>query len=431
MPMAAAAGLLALVLGRAGPSFKPEKPLADPRVNFPAHSYKEILLQWWGPRVSRRGERAIAALAQHSRTSMYTSFHETEPEVVVLAWHGTLHGLIPRDWPDKSEVIKRCNMKCRWTPNRKMVPWATAIAISTDSHRPHETKHLPRESVLNNSVVIATTIENNFMKGQYVQLGMQLHHVNLLATHELDSDVPLFYLNEFNWHDPGGDLAALPSRKLHGAAIAAFISDCFRTAELPRLTILEALARHVPVHQYGACGGPGIEKRKDERNVVGTASSPSRYQSQRAIFSEYRFASAMENSMALDYVTEKVFHALSSGVVPLYVGAPNVHDFLPCEPPDKCVIFIPDYVNTEGVLDTRRLGAHLNHLATNDSAYAEYHTWRRKPPSKRWLNILEITKHETRCRVCNCLRGRLGCPGVPGALPGASDKERGKKGAAR
>eukprot|EP00516_Mucochytrium_quahogii_P010720 CAMPEP_0203773958 /NCGR_PEP_ID=MMETSP0099_2-20121227/4977_1 /ASSEMBLY_ACC=CAM_ASM_000209 /TAXON_ID=96639 /ORGANISM=" , Strain NY0313808BC1" /LENGTH=70 /DNA_ID=CAMNT_0050671907 /DNA_START=320 /DNA_END=529 /DNA_ORIENTATION=+ len=41
------------------------------------------------------------------------------------------------------------------------------------------------------------------------------------------------------------------------------------------------------------------------------------------------FASAMENSMGTDYVSEKVFRVLSSGAVPIYNGAPNIVDFLP------------------------------------------------------------------------------------------------------
>ena len=43
----------------------------------------------------------------------------------------------------------------------------------------------------------------------------------------------------------------------------------------------------------------------------------------------YYFNLAMENSVALDYVTEKLYDPLLVGVVPVYKGAPNVENFVP------------------------------------------------------------------------------------------------------
>ncbi len=36
-----------------------------------------------------------------------------------------------------------------------------------------------------------------------------------------------------------------------------------------------------------------------------------------------------ENSLATDYVTEKLYDAFVAGCVPLYLGAPNIADLLP------------------------------------------------------------------------------------------------------
>lgn len=41
------------------------------------------------------------------------------------------------------------------------------------------------------------------------------------------------------------------------------------------------------------------------------------------------FAPAIENTMTARYVTEKLFHALDVGTVPIYFGAPNVLDLVP------------------------------------------------------------------------------------------------------
>jgi len=79
---------------------------------------------------------------------------------------------------------------------------------------------------------------------------------------------------------------------------------------------------------------------------------------------------AMENSVELDYVSEKVYHALESGCIPIYYGAPNVADYVP-EP--------------DSIIDYAQLGspaallAELERLAGNDTAYQAKMAWRKKP----------------------------------------------------
>lgn len=38
---------------------------------------------------------------------------------------------------------------------------------------------------------------------------------------------------------------------------------------------------------------------------------------------------AFENAISKDYVTEKFFNPLVIGSVPVYLGAPNIEDFIP------------------------------------------------------------------------------------------------------
>lgn len=48
-----------------------------------------------------------------------------------------------------------------------------------------------------------------------------------------------------------------------------------------------------------------------------------------ALFRQYRFCICMENSLAMDYVSEKVYQGLAAGCLPIYWGAPNIRDLLP------------------------------------------------------------------------------------------------------
>ena len=47
------------------------------------------------------------------------------------------------------------------------------------------------------------------------------------------------------------------------------------------------------------------------------------------IFPKFRFALCYENNVAPGYITEKVFDCMRSDCVPIYLGAPNIDDYLP------------------------------------------------------------------------------------------------------
>jgi hypothetical protein len=53
--------------------------------------------------------------------------------------------------------------------------------------------------------------------------------------------------------------------------------------------------------------------------------------SKNAVMRGYKFAIAYENAIFPGYVTEKIFDAFFAGCVPIYLGAPNVTDYIPAE----------------------------------------------------------------------------------------------------
>lgn len=55
----------------------------------------------------------------------------------------------------------------------------------------------------------------------------------------------------------------------------------------------------------------------------------SKYVTKLGLVRRYMFYCAFENSVFPDYVTEKFYHGLRMGAVPIVVGAPNVGDFAP------------------------------------------------------------------------------------------------------
>jgi alpha-1,3-fucosyltransferase 10 len=96
--------------------------------------------------------------------------------------------------------------------------------------------------------------------------------------------------------------------------------------------------------------------------------------------SRYKFYLAFENSVAPDYVTEKLFDALMAGTVPIYLGAPNVDDFLPG---DNAIINVRDFPTPHG------LARYIKALLADERAYRQYFAWRDRQPRKAFLALTE------------------------------------------
>jgi len=83
-----------------------------------------------------------------------------------------------------------------------------------------------------------------------------------------------------------------------------------------------------------------------------------------------QFHLALENTRCDDYVTEKLYTALTRGQVPIVLGAPNVADHAPGH---------DSYIDATAFPSARALAEYLLYLDRNDTAYDEYHAWRSRP----------------------------------------------------
>lgn len=103
--------------------------------------------------------------------------------------------------------------------------------------------------------------------------------------------------------------------------------------------------------------------------------------------SQYLFMFSPENNVSPYYHTEKVFHALMAGTVPIYHGADTIYEYVP----------------EHSIIDARkwgnRLAEHLKDLAGNETKYNEYLEWRKKPLPKAMVEKLEH-KAKGPCDIC-------------------------------
>ena len=86
-----------------------------------------------------------------------------------------------------------------------------------------------------------------------------------------------------------------------------------------------------------------------------------------------------------------MFHGLEAGVLPVYLGAPNVADFLP----EGAALQRADVASASELADA------MIGLARAPEAYARYFAWKRRPLAEsfqqRWSALVHM---HAKCRLC-------------------------------
>ncbi|RNF01101.1 Alpha-(1,3)-fucosyltransferase, family GT10 [Trypanosoma conorhini] len=176
-----------------------------------------------------------------------------------------------------------------------------------------------------------------------------------------------------------GDGADWASWRQRHSAVAVFVSRC----KARRADFIRRLARHYPVHSFGACA-------RNRQLPAECARLAGRYPQKLCVFRRYKYAMALENSREADYVTEKVYHALLSGAVPLYWGAPNVAEFVPAGRGSIVEVeeFLPGQLGDGAAADAedafRGFAEHLRRLEGDAASVRRLLQWRRARQAAEW-----------------------------------------------
>ncbi len=169
----------------------------------------------------------------------------------------------------------------------------------------------------------------------------------------------------------------------------------FRSSPLDRCgrtAYAAALMRRVKVDSYGQV--------LHNRHLRGPDNG---WETMIAVTARYKFALVLENSIAEDYVSEKLFCALIAGSVPVYRGAPNVKAFAPA---DRSLVDAADFAGPA------ELAAYLNWLDEHDEAYQRYLAWKRTGLSASFRALVASVRVHPLCRLCAQLRHAAPATGV-------------------
>jgi hypothetical protein len=116
-----------------------------------------------------------------------------------------------------------------------------------------------------------------------------------------------------------------------------------------------------------------------------------------SIMQHYLFYLAFENQNVDDYITEKLWGPFEAGVVPVYLGAPNVHDHVP----PHSIIAVQDFDSIP------ELAAYLQTVANNKTMYEEYQQWRKDPLPEKFHAKYDFTHIHSTCRTCRWAYAKL------------------------
>ncbi|KAI9553630.1 hypothetical protein GHT06_021552 [Daphnia sinensis] len=156
------------------------------------------------------------------------------------------------------------------------------------------------------------------------------------------------------------------------------VSNC--NARSNRQEYVNLLKKFVPIDIFsknGQCGGRDECPREKNADVCYDL-----------IEQTYKFYLAFENSICVEYVTEKFFEMMGRNIVPVVFGGA---DYAAIAPPHS-------YINARDYTP-RQLAEYLNELDRNDTLYAEYFWWK---PHYRVSNLYE-TNRQAFCDLCEAL----------------------------
>lgn len=118
------------------------------------------------------------------------------------------------------------------------------------------------------------------------------------------------------------------------------------------------------------------------------------WESKIALYRQYKFVIAFENSILDDYVTEKLYDPLIAGAVPIYFGAPNITDYLPDA---SCL------VNAAHFSSPKELAEYIELCYRDESRYMQYHKWRSQSWDSDFTKKVDILDIDPFIRLCSLL----------------------------
>lgn len=284
----------------------------------------------------------------------------------ILFWHSFPEDFFNTTYSD--DMASKCAFPCKFTQDRKQLNASHVVVLLSffspfwESQPPFRK---PSQAWMLYALEPPHRLPPNASK-------MDTLAINWTISYRLDADVVLRHsFKTVRLRFPRLTSAPDPKPK----PLAWIVSNC--NAYNKREKYVKELRKTVPVDIYGKCG-----RHRCRAGQFGCY---------KEIAGNYSFYLAFENSICKDYSTEKLFHPLLNGMVPIVMGGV---DYSAVAPPGS-------YIDFSAFRTPRELGEYILQLQKSPEAYKQYFIWKRDYAIERPLSS---------CLVCEQIHGLFSAP---------------------
>ena len=322
----------------------------------------------------------LALTMEHNLKNEVDDLKKSKDRTILLVFWTTFFGSKPRHkdgkqykWPFYY-VGGKCPVKCELTTEQHRIAEASAVVFHARDFNqndlpPKNFRGLPWILHSHENPVYTPVLHDSDVMSKF----------NYFLSYRLDSDFPSPEFIKPNLSRP---MAFTSKTKL----ILAVYSNC----EGLRTHYMSELKKYIKVDFYGNClRTHKFVKRTsdaDDRTLIN-------------LMRTYKFTLVFPNADCDYYVTEKMYRALSSGSVPVWLGTDKIDEFLKWGNLNHSIIKVKQFKSPKS------LANYLNFLAQNEMEYNKYLKWKYEgfqfPPSYyksaigSWWEGLPVY-----CRVC-------------------------------
>ena len=209
---------------------------------------------------------------------------------------------------------------------------------------------------------------------------------DIVMTPRLDSDVPVPY---FSWelYDFMKPLTTPVQKRSKTFLSSIFLSNCDgqsmrnKVIEIMKESALNYSSKQF-VQMFGLCSDEQRRYDGDKLLQIG----------------KFKFHLAFENSIDIDYVTEKFFQPLVEGSIPVVIGAPNIADFSPA--PDSMLVI-------KDVADVGNILKQMKEIDRDDEQFNRMVQWKTTGVSNHFLALVDLANVHSSCRLCINVADRI------------------------
>lgn len=277
--------------------------------------------------------------------------------VVIYVYNDARINKFPYTVYHEGRTSNKCSSNCIYTQDSRLFPWADAVLVH---HWVFKTD-TPRLKRLR--------AKNKILPWIWFELESPVHTFGLsdipndmfqlTSTYQNDSDIWQPYCMIEPRKNDNATATKTLTNNINYAAGKTKMALIFMTHCVGyRQKLINKFKEYIKVDFVGPCSSENvIDCLRHSENCV---------QKQK----QYKFFLSWENSYCDGYITEKFFErSLQMGLVPVILTKGYLSD-ITVAPPGS-------YINILDYPDIESLAKHLKYLDANDTAYNEYHAWRK------------------------------------------------------